>query len=399
VLKILIVSPFFPYPLDSGGAIRIFNLLKHLSASHKITLLCHSAREQEDYRRELLPYCELITIPQKHRSRRWIYHARYLLSRLPYSLVYIDTEFEKALTAICGRGFDLVQFEFLALAHYVSRVPKSVKKVVVEHYIATESRARLAKLLGPGLKKIYYGLDLLKIAMYEQRVLNQFHLCLVTSREDERKLLNRGIGSKIVLSPNGVDTKHFRPLDHNRLEPGNHRNPSLVYMGAFHLDPANVDGLGYLLKHVLPPIEQQIPGVEVEVMGRGLNGSFINSYARRNVRFHGYVEDVRPILGRAHALLLPLRGGSGTKIRVLTAMAMGVPVVATPMAAEGIEAKHDVHILLGDTPEKLAEYCVRVLNDLELNKNMGSAGRKLVEDTYSWENIANGLDRVYRELL
>jgi len=398
MLKILIISPFFPYPPDSGGAIRIFNLLKHLSASHKITLLCYGEQEQEAYRRELLPYCELITIPQKHQGRRWTYHARYLLSRLPYSLVYIDTEFEKAVTAICRRGFDLVQFEFLPLAHYVSRVPKSIKTVVVEHYVASESRARLAKLLGPGLKKIYYGLDLLKIAMYEQRVLNQFHLCLVTSREDERKLLNRGIGSKIVLSPNGVDTNHFRPLDDTRLESGNHRNPSLVYMGAFHLEPANVDGLRYLLEHVLPPIERQIPGVKVEVMGKGLNGSFINSYPRRNVRFHGYVKDVRPILGRAHALLLPLRGGSGTKIRVLTAMAMGVPVVATPIGAEGIEAEHNINILLGRTPADLAGHCVRLLNDRELNENLGSAGRKLVEDTYRWEKIAEDLSRVYREL-
>jgi len=397
-LKILIVSPFLPYPPDSGGAIRIYNLLKHLSASHKITLLFLSERQQEDYQKELLPYCEPITVPRDHRSRRWISHARHLPSNLPYSLVELDVTFEKALTTVCKRGFDIVQFEFLSLAHYVSRVPASVKTVVVEHYIATESRARLAKLLRPGLKKIYYGLDLLKIAMYERRVLNQFHLCFVTSREDEKKLLNRGIKSKIVLSPNGVDTKYFRPLDDTRLQPGSHRNPSLVYMGAFHLEPANVDGLEYLLKRVLPLAERQIPGIKFEVIGRGLSGSFTDKYARRNVRFHGYVEDVRPILGRAHALLLPLRGGSGTKIRVLTAMAMGVPIVATPMAAEGIDAKHNVHILLGDTPENLAEYCVRLLSDRELNQNMGSAGRKLVEDNYRWETVAQDLDRVYREL-
>jgi len=397
-VKILIVSPFFPYPLDSGGAIRIYNLLKHLSASHRITLLCYSEREQEDYRRELLPYCELIAIPRNHRSRRWISHARHFLSHLPYSLVEIDAVFEKTLTAICGRGFDIVQFEFLSLAHYVSRVPESVKKVVVEHYIATESRTRLVQILKPGLKKIYYRLDLPKIATYERRLLNHFDVCLVTSRDDKRKLLNRGIGSRIVVSPNGVDTSYFRPLGHDRVEGGDHRRPSLVYMGAFDLDHTNVDGLEYLLQHVLPPIEHQISGVKVEVMGRGLNGGFIDKYARRNVCFHGYVEDVRPILGRAHAFLLPLRGGSGTKIRVLTAMAMGVPVVATPVAAEGIEAKHDVHILLGDTLENLAEYCVRLLSDRELNKNIGSAGRKLVEDNYSWETVAQDLDRVYREL-
>jgi glycosyltransferase involved in cell wall biosynthesis len=399
MLKILIISPFLPYPPDSGGAIRIYNLLKYLSISHKITLLCYSERQPEEYRRELLPYCELITIPQNPQSRRLIYHARYLISRLPYSLVYIDTEFEKALTLTCRRGFDIVQFEFLSFAHYVNRAPQSVKTVAVEHYIATESRARLAKLLRPGLKKTYYGLDLLKIAMYEHHVLNHFDLCLVTSREDKGKLLKRGIRSKIALSPNGVDTGHFRPLNDARLERGNHRNPSLVYIGAFHLEPANVDGLEYLLEHLLPPIEQQIPGVTVEVIGRGLNGSFMEKYGRRNVFFHGYVEDVRPILGRARALLLPLRGGSGTKIRVLTAMAMGVPVVATPMAAEGIEAKHEEHVLLGDTPEDLARYCVSLLSDRDLNKNMGSAGRKLVEDKYSWETVAQDLDRVYRELL
>jgi len=398
VLKILIVSPFCPYPPDSGGAIRIYNLLKHLSASHQITLLCHSKGEQEDYRRELRPYCELITVPRNERRRRWMAHVRHLFSNVPYSLVQIDAEFEKTLTAICERGFDIVQFEFLALAHYVSGIPKSAKTVVVEHYVATESRKRLVKILKPGLKKIYYGLDLQKIAPYERCVVSHFDLCLVTSSDDQRKLLRQGIRSRIVVSPNGVDTTYFRPLDHDGFEGGDHRHPSLVFMGSFDLDAANVDGLEYLVEHVLPLIEQQIPGVNVDVLGRGLNGRLINSYARRNVCFHGYVEDVRPILARAHALLLPLRGGSGTKIRVLTAMAMGVPVVATPVAAEGIVAKHDVHILLGDTPGRLAENCVRLLNDRELNRTMGSAGRKLVEDTYSWEMIAKDLDRVYREL-
>lgn len=397
-MKILIVSPFFPYPLDSGGTIRIYNLIKHLSGRYDITLLSYINEAQRPLENELSPYCKVVTQPIPHKRRGRLFHARYLFSRLPYSLVYVDHQFKEKLVRLAGSGFDIVQFEFLPFAHYVEIFPKSVKKVVVEHYVAFESRKRLMGLWKTSIKKLYYYLELSKIRRYERGILDRFDLCLVTSAAHRQKLLDWGVTSEVEVCPNGVDTLYFSPLEEAGLFPRTGTDPTLVFMGAFHLEPANIDGLEYLLKEIFTLIEKGIPGIRLEVIGKGLSSGFSTRYAAPNIHFHGYIEDIRPVLGRAHAFLIPLRGGSGTKIRILTAMAMGIPVVATSLAANGIDVMHNETILIADTPQEFAAETVRILRDQTLNLKIGSTGRRLVEGKYNWKAIAEELDKIYRNL-
>jgi len=242
-MKILIISPFFPYPPDSGGAIRIYNLIKHLSDSHEITLLSYINPDQHQFQKDLSSYCRMISLPLPEKSRSPLFHARYLFSELPYSLVYIDNRFKEALIDIAQETWDIIQFEFLPLAHYVDCLPKSSKKVVVEHYIALESRKRLMKLWSPSFKKLYYFLELGKIRTYEQVILDKFDLCLVTSKDHKQKLTDGKTRSRISISHNGVDTAYFFPLNGSAPNKNRDKRPTLVYMGAFHLEPANIDGL------------------------------------------------------------------------------------------------------------------------------------------------------------
>ena len=397
-MKILIVSPFFPYPPDNGGAIRIYNLIKHLSGLHDITLLCYIHEDQCSLLDQLSPYCRIITLPLPESTRSWKCHARYLFSKFPYSLVYIDQQFKEKLKEVSRDSWDIIQFEFLALAHYVNVLPESAKKVVVEHYIALESRKRLMKLWKAGLKKWYYFWELWKIRNYERRIFNRFDLCLVTNDDHAGKLRDWKIGARIEVSPNGVDTDYFKPLKENSFGQNGDRHSTLVYMGAFHLEPANIDGLTYLLDEILPYIEKGIPDVHIEIIGHGLSHDFRYRYRSDKIRIHGYVEDIRPILGKAHAFLIPLRGGSGTKIRILTAMSMAVPVVATSIAASGIDVEPDMHLLIGDSPQMFAAQTIRILKDRELNRRIGFAGLDLVKERYSWKRIAGDLNGLFHSI-
>lgn len=397
-MKTLIISPFFPYPLDNGGAIRIYNIVKHLSNHHEITLLCYISDNQRPFQKEISNYCQLITLPISEKTRSWIYHAKYLFYRLPYSLVYIDNQFKERLKEISQYPWDIIQFDFLALAHYVDIFSEFTKKVVVEHYIALESRKRLMRLWKWSLRKFYYFWELRKISTYEKNIFNKFDLCLVTNEDHVQKLQDWEIRSKIKVSPNGVDTTYFKPLKENAYKRNGDSHFTLVYIGAFHLEPANIDGLSYLLDEIFPLIEKEIPNIRLEIIGKGLPHSFNQRYRNNKICIHGYVEDIRPILAKAHAFLIPLRGGSGTKIRILTAMSMGVPVVATSIAANGIDVESDKHILIGDKPCLFADQTIKILKDLELNHKIGSAGRKLMEENYSWKKIAEDLNGIYQEL-
>jgi len=283
-MKILIISPFFPYPPDSGGAIRIYNLIKHLSASHEITLLSYINPDQLQFQKDLSPYCRMVNLPLPEKSRSPLFHARYLFSGLPYSLVYIDNRFKEKLIDISQDKWDIIQFEFLPLAHYVDCLPKSSQKVVVEHYIALESRKRLMKLWRPSFKKLYYFLELGKIRTYEQGIFDKFDLCLVTSKDHEQKLRDWKIHSKISVNHNGVDTTYFTPLNGDALNKSVDKPLTLVYMGAFHLEPANIDGLTYLLEDILPLIEKEVPDIHLEIIGKGLPPAFEPQHLSKNTK-------------------------------------------------------------------------------------------------------------------
>jgi len=397
-MRLLIVAPFFPLPPDNGGAIRIHNLVRHLSCFHDITLLSYINADQYTLMSELEPYCRIIALPFPEMARSWPVHAWHLFSRLPYSLVYIDNRFRDLLADVCCEHWDIIQFEFLPFAHYEDILPRSAKRVVVEHYIALEARKRLIGLWKWGPKKLYYAWELRKIRAYEPGILDRFDLCLVTSTDHEALLRWWGVRTMIRVSPNGVDTTYFTPL--NRHAPAGAGPPELVYMGSFNLDQANLDGLHFLMDEILPLIRKEVPGVRLNIIGKGIPQDLIKKYTKgsEGIFIHGHVEDIRPILGKARALLLPLRAGSGTKIRALTAMSMGIPVVATSVAAEGIEAEHGRHILTADTAGAFAEKVAGILQDPDLQRRIGCEGRRLVEKRYSWKEVALELDRIYRGL-
>jgi glycosyltransferase involved in cell wall biosynthesis len=399
-MNILIVSPFLPHPPDTGGRIRIFHLIKELGTRHKITLLCYLNEAGGERKDALEPYCRVIGIPYNPKQRTAIQHLRRFFSPLPYSLVYVDKEFEDRLSDIARQPFDLVQFEFLALAHYVDRLPGTAKKVLVAHYLAEESRRRALQLMNIGLKKFYYAAENRKIVLYEKSVIEKFDLCLVTSPEHHSILSRWKLNTEVAVNRNGVDIDFFSPAKKSHNAGEVNKNKTLVFMGSFDLDPANIDGLQYLVDHIFPRIRSNLPGTRLEIVGRGVPEGVARRIGRfPDIALHGYLEDVRPLLREAGAFLIPLRGGSGTKIRILTAMAMGLPVVATNLAAAGLAVADGMDILIADSPEAFARKTIAVLTDSEMHHRIAAAARALVEVQYSWKAVAEDLQTQYRTLL
>jgi glycosyltransferase involved in cell wall biosynthesis len=398
-MRLLVVSPFLPFPPDSGGSIRVYNIIHALSQNHELSLLSYVRSDDGSFVKQLEALCPVIQVPFEPSRRRSLCHATQLLSKLPFSLVFKDPLFKEKLAECAAQNFDVVQFEFLPFAHYIDFFPEKTLRVVVEHYIATQARAKLLSLWPPGIKKLYYTADLFKIRRYEREILRKFDLCLVTSQQDREYLINWCQLPNVMVSPNGVDIDFFSPQHQLSDETDDMREPTLVYMGSFDLDPANTDALVYLIEDIWPLIKKEVPAVRLEVLGKGLPPEFLDNYCDKNIQFRGYLEDIRPVLKRADVFVLPLRGGSGTKIRILTAMAMGLPVVASETASAGIEVQPGKNILIGNSPARFANQTVSILRGNGMKQEIGLAGRRLVEKKYSWTPIAQALENRYLELI
>jgi glycosyltransferase involved in cell wall biosynthesis len=186
----------------------------------------------------------------------------------------------------------------------------------------------------------------------------------------------------LTVVPTGVDVEYFRPLD-DEIE------NTLVFTGSMDWLP-NEDGICYFAQEILPKIRREIPNVKLNIVGRKPSAR-LQALARgdvNHIHLTGWVDDIRPHLGQGAVCVVPLRIGSGTRLKIFEAMAMAKAVVSTTIGAEGLPVQHGSEILLADTPDAFAESVVILLRDNARRKTLGRAARELVESKYSWASVA-----------
>jgi glycosyltransferase involved in cell wall biosynthesis len=225
-----------------------------------------------------------------------------------------------------------------------------------------------------------------KLSSYERIMLNSADLVLSVSEADALKLRGRRADPRVI--PNGVDAAAipFR-------EPGEAPGRTLLFMGPLDYRP-NADAVRFLVSRVFPAIRRRVPDARLRLIGRGtdrIRGDGVDAL--------GYVPDVGEELRRADALLVPMRMGSGTRLKVLEAMASGVPVVSTPLGTSGIDAEPGIHALVGQTAAQLADASTRALEDRTVARSIAHAARALVEQRYTWKRISPVYLRYLREVV
>jgi polysaccharide biosynthesis protein PslH len=193
---------------------------------------------------------------------------------------------------------------------------------------------------------------------------------------------------KIAVTATGVDVEYFQP------RPGTVEEKTLVFTGSMDWLP-NEDGIFYFMQEILPRIAQEIPAVKLIVVGRQPSRRMqLLAETNAQVQLTGRVEDVRPHLARGTACIVPLRIGSGTRLKIFEAMSMAKPVVSTTIGAEGLAVQHGTHLFLADSPEDFAKYVILLLRDETLRERLGAAARSLVENNFSWSSVAREFEAV-----
>jgi sugar transferase (PEP-CTERM/EpsH1 system associated) len=390
-MRILFLSSWFPYPPINGSKLRTFNLLRALSGRHAVTLL--SFADQMDVPAAvpaLAGRCRAVEVVgaapvRPRRGAAWIGYLR----PAPRSIAGTRSqEMERRIEALLARDrFDLVIASQLPAASYVPAcggLPALFEEVEIG--VLHEQFARALSVP----QRIRYGLTWVKHRRYLARLLRSFRACTVVS-ERERTLLTAAVPvhPAITVIPNGVDLADYADVD------ATPQRNQLIFTGSFRYF-ANHDAMSWFLSEVYPLVRARMPAVQLTITGDAANRRVPEM---PNVVHTGHVDDVRPLVASSWISVAPLRIGGGTRVKILEAMALGTPVVATSKGAEGLEVRHGVHLLIADTPHAFAEQILRLLVDPGLRRDLSCHARELVASRYNWKAIGRRFEELLASLV
>lgn len=395
-MNILMITPYLPYPLVSGGQIRTYNLLRNLASKHRITLLSFIRENEEtQYIPELQKFCTKV-ITFNRTPKAW--HPRNILMAgfTPYPFVVCLYLYQRVRELIkqelANQSYDLIHAETF---YVMPNIPKtSIPILLVEQvieYLVYQRFTEMMPLWGLPVKPLLY-LDVAKIKYWERYYWKRAHGLAAMSEEDRDFMLNLEPQLNIDVIANGVDIEHFAQTTKNPS-----KTPTVLFIGNFKWLP-NRDAARFLVREIWPTVKKKMPKATLWIVGRSPTED-IKSLARPGeIVVDGGVEDIRDAYAKADVLLAPIRNGRGTKYKILEAMATHTPIVGTPLAVEGVNIQHGMHALVAEDPKLLAKYTIQVLMEKQLGKKLANHAFSLVKETYSWKKISDDLDQVYLRL-
>jgi sugar transferase (PEP-CTERM/EpsH1 system associated) len=398
-LKILWVKVGGLVPLDTGGKIRSYHILRELSRRHDVTFFTSYAEHRDDIHGELdRIFARVIRYPLRvPRSRSFgnlTRYARGFLSRQPHQLVrHHSSQVTLGLRHLLEKEkFDVVVCDFLAAAGMIPwHFP--IPKVLFTHNVETLIWKRQCAIARNPLWKAICWREYCTTALAERRYLNLADHVLTVSDTDRDLFALTIEPAKMTVIPTGVDLDFFQPAA------GEEQPNTLVFTGSMDYMP-NEDGICYFVEQILPRVRIHLPNVVLLVVGRRPSSRLLKlARMTPGVEVSGAVEDIRPYVRRGSVYVVPLRVGSGTRLKIFEAMAMGKAVISTSVGAEGLPVRSEQDILIADTPDAFAGAVVRLLADRNLRSEIGRAARELVVQKHSWASVAQHFELTLETLV
>jgi glycosyltransferase involved in cell wall biosynthesis len=394
-MKILMLTPYLPYPLLSGGQIRSYNLIKKLSKKHQITLFALIKNDKEkQYVNELEKYCHKVKVFKRSEKPFTLKNImKTAFSSFPFLVIRNQApSIIKAIeNELLAEEYDLIHAETFYMMPNLpeSKIPTILVEQTIE-YLGYENYAKKAPKI---LQKIL-NLDVNKIRKWERYYWSKADRLIVMSEDDKefiaKKLKNK---NKISVVANGVDTAWF---EEKKGKLNSH--PTILSVGTFKWLP-NREAVDFLVQKVWPQIKKEIPNAELLIVGNAPTEKVINyGKADSQINVAGRVEDIRDAFKSSHVLVAPVFSGKGTRYKILEAMASGTPVVASKIAVEGLDLKEGVHVLTSNDAKEMAKLTAKVLADKKLREKLSKNGKKYVSDNYDWKLISKKLDKIYQEI-
>ena len=397
-MKILWAKANKILPLHSGGDIRSYNLLRQLALRHEVMFLSYyDGPADADYKKTLqenLPGAVCIST-RKNYGSAWRRGLDYL-SRLPHKAPYAVSRFSSPLVAsqlqrwYQEKAFDIAVCDFLDAA---VNFPRELRfpTVLFQHNVESEIWRRHAISGSNSLKKMVYRLEFSKMRRYEEQMVQRFHHVIAVSEHDKRLMSAWTDADRISVVPTGVDTGQFCP------GPNPAQKSALVlFVGAMDWEP-NVEAVENFCREIWPGILAKVRGAHFRIVGRN-PGSRVQSLACDTVEVTGRVPSVVDHLREASVVVVPLRIGGGTRLKIYEAMAVGRAVVSTSVGAEGLDVHHDRDIVLSETPRDFSESVVALLTNTDRRIRLEQAAVALAKG-FSWPLLGSKFEEVLQKVI
>ncbi|MCA9935690.1 MAG: glycosyltransferase [Anaerolineales bacterium] len=407
-MRVLLLTQVLPYPPDSGPKIKTYYVLKYLAEQHEVTLVSFVRdTDKPEYIAHLQELChKVITVPITRSPLRDLFFlGKSLLTGQPWMMLRDERpEMRAALADLVAATtpFDVVHADQLTMTQFAldaagqsSRQPFTIFDA---HNATWTISHRLAETVNPLLRPIL-RLETRRIQRYEGMLVERFDHTMVVIEQDRDNLLagvaaerRAALAQRISVIPIAVDTRELQPV---RRQPN---SLNVMTLGSLNYPP-NVDGIRWFVQEVFPLVQAQVPQVTLTIIGKSPPPDFVELAQQQpdTIDVTGYVPDLTPYMERAALMVVPVRAGSGMRVRLLEAFARAMPAVTTTIGLEGIEATHGREVLVADTAEAFAADVVRLLQDVALQDELAGNGRVLAETKYDWQVALRKMDAVFAQ--
>lgn len=392
------LTPYLPYPPSEGGQVRSYKLIKLLSKSHEITLVCfsrlHNTQEQIDHMKQ---FCRKVIVIERGKTWTLSNILRTGFSLYPFLVsIYYSKKIREVLTfELANDNYDLIHAE---MSYTLPYLPKDHKLpvILVEQTIMSRIFTHQAKTDRRLWFRPFMFLDIAKMKYWERYFWKKVNRVVTVSEEDADVVKKIIPGLRVDVVPNGVGE------DVSNLPRKIHFNHNILYMGNYKWIQ-NWEAAELLAKEVFPLIRKKIPTARLIIAGQSptkdvmtlANNHGISILKLEDDDFKGVVDCYL----NAGLFVAPMYAPGGTRLKILAAMASMVPVVTTTIGAEGYGAKNKESILLGNSSQEIADRAVEVLNNRKLYQRIALGARRLVDEHFTWEPIAEKLEKIYKEIV
>jgi glycosyltransferase involved in cell wall biosynthesis len=400
-MRILYLSQLVPYPPDAGPKVRIYHVLQYLlQAGHEVTLAAFRRPQDDDaaieHLRDMGLDVHTVIMPRSPVRDAW-HLGRSLVQGEPLLIARDRVEAMHRLIASLMRehAFDAVHADQLWMAQYalaarerLNGAAPRVKLVLDQHNAVHLIPARLAAHEPHPLKRAVLRREARVMKAYELAACARFDQVVWVTDEDRRALGGEALAPGVTI-PICVDPQRVQPV-----LPAPHAR-RVTFLGGLHWPP-NAAGAVWFAREVWPRVTAQAPDARLTIIGKQPPRELNDTPApRHTLDITGYVADLTPYLQETAVFIVPLHAGGGMRVKILDAWAWGLPVVSTTIGAEGLRYEPGVNLLLADDPESFARAVLRLLDDIQLSREIGRAGRQTVETYYDWRTTYRAWDTIY----
>lgn len=390
-MKIAVITPYLPYPPDTGGKIRSFYLLRGLSRYHTVDLFTVYYGSRPDHTEALHNLCSGVYMVQLCKNSTSISRLTRFLDPLPPLVEYFHTP--ASLTEVHQRlqagHYDLLVADEICMAPYIHGLPGP--KLVIRHKVDHLHYRDVAAIKPFSFRRVLEWLDIYKLQRYERCSMSEFDAAVCCSEDDAAAIRALNPEGPVVVIGNGVDLDYFVPLEEVS------GPPALLYVGTMHYYP-NIDAVHCFFQKIHPHLVRLMPDVQVFIVGHNPSADVLAWQRLPGVKVTGSVPDIRPYLAKSTVTIVPLRLGRGTRLKILESIAAGRPVVSTSVGAEGLGLRHGEHILIADDPVEFARQTAELLCSRDLRQRLVAAAQPFVAARYSWQALGEQYEAVCRKV-